>query len=166
MMDDELLEDNSDLLVGEEDPEFDPDLFLWKKSSLVNNEPDFSTGANDIPGSCCGTGGLLCEMRSRIHHLSASRNPPIDKTSKKTQPPNRESYSIWTHICFRNSSWLISPATYFCLTLTLTLTLTHSKPEAFCDSCTCIKNRMNEDRLAIRWSANLPIRESRLRKTR
>ena len=43
--DDELLEDNSDSLEGEEDdPEFDPDLFLWKKSSIANNEPDFSSG--------------------------------------------------------------------------------------------------------------------------
>ena len=39
--DDELLEDEE---APDEDPEFDPDLFLWKKSSLAINEPDFSSG--------------------------------------------------------------------------------------------------------------------------
>ena len=43
--DDELLEEEASVNIAQEnESEFDPDFFLWKKASLTINEPDFSSG--------------------------------------------------------------------------------------------------------------------------
>ena len=70
--DDELLEeDASESLEQEEDPDFDPDLFLWKKSSLVNNELDFSSGNLTVLMSCClqDIAELFIQLRHQFRFL-------------------------------------------------------------------------------------------------
>ena len=58
--DDELLEEEASEL--EDDPEFDPDLFLWKKSSMVHNELDFSSGTFHISSPLLGAYLFRCVL--------------------------------------------------------------------------------------------------------